>query len=122
MHNATVMRAKATMFEPAQTRHTSSARSARSSLPTNDCAVLDLILGPLHLDLLGLIVDLNKVQLDIFAIPGTTLGDLFCQLVGGPPTTTTPTTAAAPPPAPTTTTATTTTTTPAPATTTTPKP
>jgi hypothetical protein len=45
---------------------------------TNDCQVLHLILGPLHLDLLGLIVDLNEVALDIFAIPSTTRGDLFC--------------------------------------------
>jgi hypothetical protein len=39
----------------------------------------------LHLDLLGLIVDLNKIELDIKAIPGTVLGDLFCQLAPPPP-------------------------------------
>jgi len=90
MHNTTIMRAQATMFQPGPTRNTSSAYSTRAIQA--DCQVLHLILGPLHLDLLGLIVDLNKVALDIFAIPGTTLGDLFCELVGGPPTTTTTTT------------------------------
>jgi len=111
MHNTTILRAQATMFDPAQTRHTSGAYASGMTSQTNDCQVLHLILGPLHLDLLGLIVDLNKVALDIFAIPGTTLGDVFCELVGGPPTTTT--TTATP------TTATTTTTAPQTATTTT---
>jgi hypothetical protein len=29
-------------------------------------------------------VDLNKIELDIKAIPGTVLGDLFCQLAPPP--------------------------------------
>jgi hypothetical protein len=45
------------------------------------CPVLNLVLGPLHLDLLGLIVDLNQVNLTITATPGGgALGDLFCSL------------------------------------------
>ncbi len=45
------------------------------------CQVLDLVLGPLHLNLLGLIVDLNKVHLSITADPnGGVLGSLFCSL------------------------------------------
>src|SRR3954454_3045300 len=45
------------------------------------CQVLNLILGPLHLDLLGLVVDLNKVNLNITATRGQgQLGDTFCQL------------------------------------------
>jgi len=45
------------------------------------CPVLDLILGPLNLNLLGLVVDLNQVHLSITATPGGgTLGDLFCSL------------------------------------------
>lgn len=45
------------------------------------CPVLDLILGPLNLNLLGLVVDLNQVHLTITATPGGgTLGDLFCGL------------------------------------------
>jgi hypothetical protein len=49
------------------------------------CPVLDLVLGPLDLDLLGLVVQLNRVHLTITAIRGGgILGDLFCGL-GGPP-------------------------------------
>jgi hypothetical protein len=45
------------------------------------CKVLDLILGPLHLNLLGLIVDLNQVHLQITADPaGGVLGSLLCSL------------------------------------------
>ncbi len=45
------------------------------------CPVLDLILGPLNLNLLGLVVDLNQVHLTITATQGGgTLGDLFCSL------------------------------------------
>lgn len=56
------------------------------------CPILDLILGPLHLDLLGLIVDLNQVHLTITADPnGGVLGSLFCSLASTTsiPTTTT---------------------------------
>jgi len=44
------------------------------------CQVLDLILGPLHLNLLGLVVDLNQVHLNITAQqgPGNLLGNLLC--------------------------------------------
>lgn len=44
------------------------------------CQILDLVLGPLHLDLLGLVVDLNQVNLDITAVPGSgnLLGNLLC--------------------------------------------
>jgi hypothetical protein len=48
------------------------------------CDVLHLVLGPLHLDLLGLVVDLNQVVLDITAEsgPGNLLGNLLCAVVG----------------------------------------
>jgi hypothetical protein len=53
--------------------------SAAVTTPT--CPVLNLILGPLNLDLLGLVVDLNKVNLVITATPGGgALGNLFCTL------------------------------------------
>lgn len=44
------------------------------------CRILDLTLGPLHLDLLGLVVDLNQVHLTINAnaVPGGLLGNLLC--------------------------------------------
>lgn len=48
------------------------------------CGILDLVLGPLHLDLLGLVVDLNQVVLDITAVSGAgnLLGNLLCAVVG----------------------------------------
>lgn len=48
---------------------------------TATCSVLDLVLGPLNLQLLGLNVSLNQVHLAITADPtGGVLGSLFCQL------------------------------------------
>lgn len=50
------------------------------------CNVLDLTLGPIHLDLLGLVVDTNTIHLTITADPnGGILGSLLCSLAGGPP-------------------------------------
>ena len=48
------------------------------------CQVLDLDLGPLNLDLLGLVIDLEPVVLDITAVPGSgkLLGNLLCAVVG----------------------------------------
>jgi hypothetical protein len=44
------------------------------------CDILTLVLGPLHLDLLGLVVDLNQVNLAITAQQGSgnLLGNLLC--------------------------------------------
>ncbi len=46
------------------------------------CRILDLTLGPLHLDLLGLVVDLNQVHLTITAQQGSgnLLGNLLCSV------------------------------------------
>jgi hypothetical protein len=53
------------------------AGSAQSSQIA--CKVLTLTLGPLDLNLLGLRVQLNRVNLRITAIPGGgLLGDLLC--------------------------------------------
>lgn len=83
LHSTTVLQAQASVFEPGQTtRQPAGIRSAQAPAPKANCPVLHLILGPLHLDLLGLIVDLNKVALDLDAVPGTTLGNLFCSLDG----------------------------------------
>ena len=48
------------------------------------CDVLNLVLGPLNLDLLGLVVQLDTVVLDIFAVPGAgnLLGNLLCAITG----------------------------------------
>lgn len=47
---------------------------------TGSCSILDLTLGPLHLDLLGLVVDLNQVHLQVTAQSGSgnLLGNLLC--------------------------------------------
>ena len=51
---------------------------------TRDCDILALTLGPLHLDLLGLVVDLNQVVLFITATTGSgdLLGNLLCAITG----------------------------------------
>jgi hypothetical protein len=48
------------------------------------CDILHLELGPLDLDLLGLIVHLDKIVLDISAEsgPGNLLGNLLCAIAG----------------------------------------
>ncbi len=70
----------------------SGARSAQTPAPAGPrCNVLDLTLGPLNLDLLGLVVDLygktanDPVQVKATADPnGGLLGKTFCDLSGGP--------------------------------------
>ena len=48
------------------------------------CDILFLDLGPIFLDVLGLTVDLSRIQLDINAVPGpgNLLGNLLCAVVG----------------------------------------
>jgi hypothetical protein len=64
---------------------------ASAAQTTPSCRVLNLILGPLDLNLLGLVVQLygenrqSPVTLTITSFPGQgVLGDLFCGLSGGP--------------------------------------
>jgi hypothetical protein len=60
------------------------------TLPVNlqqssgSCQILDLVLGPLDLDLLGLQVHLDQVHLNITAQsgPGNLLGNLLCAVAG----------------------------------------
>ena len=58
---------------------------------TASCSILTLTLGPLHLNLLGLVVNLNQVNLNITALsgPGNLLGNLLCSVAsllnGGAP-------------------------------------
>ncbi len=51
---------------------------------TGTCEILTLVLGPLRLELLGLVVDLNQVVLTITAEsgPGNLLGNLLCAIAG----------------------------------------
>jgi hypothetical protein len=66
---------------------------ATSSAAAQVCQVLDLVVGPLDLQLLGLEVDLQRVHLTITATPGGgALGDVFCKLADNSTTTTTTTT------------------------------
>jgi hypothetical protein len=48
------------------------------------CSILDLDIGAIHLDLLGLVVDLAPIHLDITGVtgPGRLLGNLLCALAG----------------------------------------
>lgn len=61
------------------------------SSASGSCPILSLTLGPLHLDVLGLTIDLNQVNLNIVAQPGAgnLLGNLLCDVAnllntGGP--------------------------------------
>ncbi|MFJ6157224.1 ABC transporter substrate-binding protein [Pseudarthrobacter sp. NPDC092184] len=48
------------------------------------CDVVNLDLGPLNLNVLGLVIDLNQIQLDITAVPGAgnLVGNLLCAVTG----------------------------------------
>src|SRR5215218_10418900 len=52
--------------------------------PGNPCSVLALNLGPINLNLLGLVVRTNEIQLRIDAVqgPGNLLGNLLCAITG----------------------------------------
>ena len=56
---------------------------------TGTCTILDLTLGPIHLDLLGLVVDTNQIHLTITGQQGNLLGNLLCGIAnalnGGAP-------------------------------------
>lgn len=55
-----------------------------TSAITATCEILHLELGPLDLNLLGLAVHLDKVVLDVTAVPGAgnLLGNLLCAIAG----------------------------------------
>ena len=50
----------------------------------NACEILDLVLGPINLDLLGLVVRTNRINVRIDAVPGpgNLLGNLLCAITG----------------------------------------
>jgi hypothetical protein len=58
--------------------------TARAAAARADCDVLNLVLGPLDLDVLGLTVNLNRIVLDIVAVSGAgnLLGNLLCAVAG----------------------------------------
>jgi hypothetical protein len=55
-----------------------------SASTAGTCKILNLVLGPLHLDVLGLVVDLNQVVLNITGATGAgnLLGNLLCAITG----------------------------------------
>jgi hypothetical protein len=55
-----------------------------ASAAQDACDILHLVLGPLDLNLLGLVVHLDRVKLDITAQPGAgnLLGNLLCAITG----------------------------------------
>jgi hypothetical protein len=58
-----------------------STNSTRTAAALVSCNVLHLVLGPLDLNLLGLVVHLDRVVLDITAVPaGGLLGQLLCSV------------------------------------------
>lgn len=63
---------------------TGASRTSLAQPAQESCSILNLTLGPLHLDLLGLVVDLNQIHLTINAVPGAgnLLGNLLCAVAG----------------------------------------
>jgi len=56
-----------------------------SNAPTNHiCEILDLSIGPIDIDLLGLVIHLDEINLTIDAErgPGNLLGNLLCAIAG----------------------------------------
>jgi hypothetical protein len=72
------------VLAPASLQGGSVTHASRSVRATTSCTILHLVLGPLHLDLLGLVIDLNQVVLDITAVSGAgnLLGNLLCAITG----------------------------------------
>jgi hypothetical protein len=69
---------------PVRTGHVSESRAAGTVAQQQRCNILNLVLGPLDLNLLGLEVHLNRVVLDIVAVrgAGNLLGNLLCAVAG----------------------------------------
>src|SRR5919201_5654741 len=69
LKHTAIMRVKAIIYAPNQGSPGNGGMNAYSPQgafqATDECAVLHLILGPLHLELLGLVADLNKIVLDL---------------------------------------------------------
>jgi hypothetical protein len=66
---------------------TASGAATAAAQPTataTGCSILDLSIGQIHLNLLGLDVTLSAIDLDIVAVPGAgnLLGNLLCAIVG----------------------------------------
>lgn len=69
---------------PVKTINGQSATDARTSGRAAACDILNLVLGPLDLNVLGLEIHLQRVVLDIVAVAGAgqLLGNLLCAVAG----------------------------------------
>jgi hypothetical protein len=58
--------------------------AARGANERGVCDILFLDLGPINLDLLGLVLDISPIEIDLDAVagPGNLLGNLLCALTG----------------------------------------
>lgn len=81
-----VLNGTATTADGTVTQITNQAFTTTATVTASQqaCDILFLDLGPIHLDLLGLTVDLSQVTLDINAVPGAgnLLGNLLCAIAG----------------------------------------
>jgi len=79
--NGVVMPASVVGAGPADLPGTAKAAQQLPDIPTA-CQVLNLTLGPINLNLLGLVVRTNQIQVRIDAVPGAgnLLGNLLCSV------------------------------------------
>ena len=82
--NGTVTKFSGIKKMPVKKINGQSATDARTSGRAAACDVLNLVLGPLDLNVLGLEVHLQRVVLDIVAVAGAgqLLGNLLCAVAG----------------------------------------
>ena len=61
---------------------TGTHQASSGTLQASSCTILRLVLGPIHLNLLGLHVDTNRIVINISAepCPGNLLGNLLCAI------------------------------------------
>ena len=73
-----------TFSAPVNSPSTSAASSAAPAVTVAaaSCSILNLTLGPIHLDLLGLVLDTNTIVVNLTAVPGAgnLLGNLLCSV------------------------------------------
>jgi hypothetical protein len=83
-HFSKVVSDRVTRIDGLSWRNALAGRDAMRTRAAATCDVLNLVLGPLDLDLLGLQVHLKRVVLDIVAVSGAgnLLGNLVCAVAG----------------------------------------
>ncbi len=60
---------------------TNQAVTLPTAISQATCTILNLVIGPIHLNLLGLVVDTNQITINITANPaGGLLGTLLCDI------------------------------------------